>query len=115
PGSPSATTANRPSRCGSTMLCPTCTIWHDRGTNPEPVPPPLPARAKNMVLEARGGSGSEALAGLHVAPEFVQHCPTTMTLLADLGASATAHPTAGRWGGGSRRLPPTRSPSAGPR
>ena len=73
------------------MLCPTCTIWHDRGTNPEPVPPPLPARAKNMVLEARGGSGSEALAGLHVAPEFVQHCPTTMTLLADLEAFVHDH------------------------
>ena len=28
------------------MLCPTCTTWRDSGTNPEPVPPPMPARAK---------------------------------------------------------------------
>jgi hypothetical protein len=36
------------------MLCPTCTTWRDGGTNPEPVPPPpMPARAKDMVLERR--------------------------------------------------------------
>src|SRR5262245_64637191 len=39
PGSPSATTASRPLRYGSTMLCPTSTTWSDAGTNPEPVPP----------------------------------------------------------------------------
>jgi hypothetical protein len=33
------------------MLCPTCTTWRDSGTNPEP--PPMPARAKDMVLERR--------------------------------------------------------------
>ena len=34
------------------MLCPTCTTWRNGGTNPEPVPtPPMPARAKDMVLE----------------------------------------------------------------
>ena len=35
------------------MLCPTCTTWREGGTNPESVPPPMPARAKDMVLERR--------------------------------------------------------------
>ena len=35
------------------MLCPTCTTWRDSGTNFEPVPPPMLARAKGMVLERR--------------------------------------------------------------